>query len=292
MNMQIPLDTVDLNENVIMHEPNDAQIYAARLASYEQNLAQLPRYADVSWWGRLGVQREDILRVLYPTTFSGNSLTLSSNDLPGVASSVDITEKTNEVEGEKNGLEELVPRRTQSLRLNCAQALLAKARSTKINALPKLATFAGVKGKIGALPMNEALRFLRMRALAFRRSELRLCIDRASRMVLYKWLESSVIDQLMKLQGTPQLDLLARLFDMPKLNQLNTKALEWEGLCLLERDGLWDAEGPFIHLRLHFTREHAPLPWIKGTIGHDGQVVEHFDPQGGVAVLALLEGLC
>lgn len=292
MNIQMPLDAIDLTESDAMHKPNDAQVYAARLVAYTQNLAQLPQYADVSWWGSLGVQKEAILRLLYPAKSADHSLVLFPNDLPDTTSSIDIAEKSNAATDAKNALEELVPRRTQSLRLNCAQALLAKARSSEIGALPKLTTLAGVKGRIGALPLNEALRFLRMRALAFRRSELRLCIDRTSRMALYKWLESSVIDQLMKLPGTPQLDLLERLFDMPKLNQLNAEALEWEGLCLLERDGLWDADGPFIHLRLRFTREHAPVPWIKGTIGHDGQIVEHFDPQGSAAVLALLEGLC
>ncbi len=301
MNMQIPpLAAVNDKESAVWDEANDAPTYAARLTTYAQNLTLLPQYADASWWGKLGLQKEAILRQLYSTkasanysiNYATNLLELFCNDLQGETSNADSTAvrqtQSDKIANYADDALAPTPLRTHKLRLQCSQVLLAKVRGSEAAVLPKLTAFAGVKGRIGALPLKEALRLLRMRALAFRRSALRRCIDRASREHLYKWLESSVVDQLMKLPGTPQLDLLERLFDMPALSQLNAEALEWEGLCLLERDGLWEAAGPFAHLRLRFATTRAPLPWIKGTIGHDGHIVQHFDPEGGSAVLKLL----
>lgn len=215
--------------------------YAAMIAAYVRNLAQLPIYAHRSWWGRIH------------------------------QSIISLAETRQ---------------RSYPLMLKCARALLAMAGAN----LPNLAAFAGPKGRIGALSNADATRFLRLRALAFRRTALRRCVDRLSRARLYEWVDVKAIDYLMMLSGSPQLDLLEHAFDMPPLHQVQAEDLEWEGLCLLRRDGLWDAHGPFMHLRMRFARARAPLQWVVATAGQDGRVDQRFDPDGSTAVLALLNG--
>ncbi len=173
----------------------------------------------------------------------------------------------------------------RALRQRCMQVLFLQAGIP----LPSAVDFEGEAGHIGALSWSDARRLCRMRALIFRRAALRRRIDKASRMHMQQWLESKVLDQLMQFPGSPQLEVLTHAFDMPDLQALSTADLEWEGLHLLGRDGVWDVQGPFAHLRLCFAQGQVPPMWIRATLNETGQIDVRFDPEGSMQALALLQ---
>ncbi|BBE09906.1 Uncharacterized protein MCB1EB_1745 [Mycoavidus cysteinexigens] len=185
------------------------------------------------------------------------------------------------------GLAKLVVLGYQGEGLKCTRALFALADMK----LPRLEDFQGLSGKLGALASPHALQCFRLRALAFRRSELRHSIDRKSRALLRTWLDAAELDQLMALPGSPQTALLERSFEMKPLIALQQAELEWEGLCLFGRDRIWAPTGPFAWLKMHFPREQAPLPWVMATCKQDGGIDTRFDPNGSEAVLAMLPDL-
>jgi hypothetical protein len=132
---------------------------------------------------------------------------------------------------------------------------------------PSLDAFRGEPAALAALPVDELLRAMRLRALHFRRAELRYWIDRSSRERLSKWLgteASEVLRWLMDMPHAPQLDRLMRLFGMRPLDELDDVGLEWEGFCLCLRAGWCGPRAPLALLRLAWPRGFEPPSWLDG----------------------------
>jgi hypothetical protein len=147
-------------------------------------------------------------------------------------------------------------------------------------ALPPLDAFRGEPASLASLPLDALQRALRLRALHFRRAELRYWIDRSSRERLTGWLggeASKVLRWLMDMPHAPQLDRLMRLCEMPPLDELDDVALAWEGFCLCLRAGWCGQRAPLALLRLAWPRMLAPPGWLDdpgAAAGiHDGIVV-------------------
>lgn len=132
-------------------------------------------------------------------------------------------------------------------------------------ALPPLAAFREDHAALAALPVESALQALRLRALHFRRAELRYWIDRHSRERLAGWLGtevSGVLRWLMETPHAPQLDRLMRLRGMPALDVLDDERLAWEGFCLCLRAGWCGPHAPLALLRFAWPRESEPPAWL------------------------------
>ncbi|RDU96749.1 type III secretion protein HrpB4 [Trinickia dinghuensis] len=129
---------------------------------------------------------------------------------------------------------------------------------------PPLDAFRGDEGVLAALPMDGLLRALRLRALHFRRAELRYWIDRGSRARLSAWLgseASGVLRWLMNMPHPPQLDRLMRVAGMPPLDELDDEALAWEGFSLCLRAGWCGPRAPLSLARLAWRPGLAPPDW-------------------------------
>jgi hypothetical protein len=132
-------------------------------------------------------------------------------------------------------------------------------------ATPPLDAFRGDPGALAALPVELALPALRMRALHFRRAELRYWIDRSSRERLAGWLgdaSSGALRWLMDMPHAPQLDRLMRACGMPALDALDDEALAWEGFCLCLRAGWCSPRSPLALLRFALPRELKVPDWL------------------------------
>ncbi len=267
-----------------------ADSIAKRMQIYASRRVEVLEHAHPSWWGALAP-------VAKAAGISPASLFVESNyqarrnaDTPiSTIRSSYANPKVHSVPQTVSMQEALTPilacANLPALKQRCAEALLVQAG---IGA-PSAADFEGETGRIGALSWKEARRLCRMRALTFRRTAMRRTIDKASRIRFSQWLEGPVLDKLMQFPGAPQLEVLEHSFDLPALRTMSTTDLEWEGLHLLDRDGIWNVNGPFAHLRLCFAKDLAAPPWIPATLNQAGQVDERFDPQGSKEVLALLE---
>lgn len=132
-------------------------------------------------------------------------------------------------------------------------------------ALAPLAMFRADHAALAALPVEPALQALRLRALHFRRAELRYWIDRHSRERLAGWLgteASGVLRWLMETPHAPQLDRLMRMRDMPPLDELDDERLAWEGFCLCRRAGWCGPHAPLALLRFAWPRDSEPPDWL------------------------------
>ena len=101
-------------------------------------------------------------------------------------------------------------------------------------------TLSGLVGpqwsSLDAVPVDVAMQVLRMRALIFRRMEVRRLIDRMSIVAVSEW-SGMQIDSLARLHAdAPDIALLARTIRIPPLRALDAHALSCEGLALLLRD--------------------------------------------------------
>ncbi len=267
-----------------------ADSIAKRMQIYASRRAEVLEHAHPSWWGVLAPLAK-------AAGISSASLFVESNyqarrnaDTPiSTIRSSYADQKVHSVPQVLSMQETLTPilegANLPALKQRCAEVLLAQAGI----GVPSAADFEGEAGRIGVLSWKEARRLCRMRALTFRRTAMRRTIDKASRMRFSQWLEGSVLDKLMQFSGAPQLEVLEHSFDLPALRTLSITDLEWEGFHLLDRDGIWNVNGPFAHLRLCFAKDLAAPPWIPATLNQAGQVDERFDPQGSKEVLALLE---
>ncbi len=263
---------------------------AKRMQIYASHRVEVLDHAHPSWWGSLtsvvqavGISPASLFMEPYlhakrnaDTTINTIRSSYTDQKVHSVPQTASIKEAPMPI---------LEGTNLPALKQRCAEALLAQAGIC----VPSAADFEGEEGRIAALSWKEAKHLCRMRALTFRRMAMRRTIDKASRIRFSQWLEGPVLDKLMQFPGAPQLEVLEHSFDLPALRTLNTTDLEWEGLHLLDRDGIWNINGPFAHLRLCFAKGLAAPPWIPATLNQAGQVDERFDPHGGKEVLALLE---
>ena len=126
------------------------------------------------------------------------------------------------------------------------------------------------RGRAGAmmasLPVLDQLRVLRLRALVFRRAEVRRVIDLQRRARLSASLGTVGGAQLRWLQalpGAPEMPILSRTIEAPTLDTLDEAALAWEGYCLLERDGALDTKDAVAALlRLGLPRALRIPAWL------------------------------
>lgn len=143
----------------------------------------------------------------------------------------------------------------------CAAAWL----ETENLPLPPLSAFRSRCEALAALPITDALYMLRLRALFFRRGELRYWVDRESRTLLSEWLGLDATIALRGLLGSangPPVDRLMRRHGMSPLDDLSADELAWEGFCLFEYDGMARPGGPLALLKFALPRA-LPVPgWI------------------------------
>ncbi|WP_157768486.1 type III secretion protein HrpB4 [Burkholderia ambifaria] len=145
-------------------------------------------------------------------------------------------------------------------------------------------TLSGLVGpqwsSLDAVPVDVAMQVLRMRALMFRRMEVRRLIDRKSRVSVSEW-SGMQIDLLESLHAdAPDIALLARTMRIPPLRALDAHALSCEGLALLLRD-LNAERPPFKLARLLFSRDLRLPEWPR-------HIDRALDDQGSVRLMERL----
>ncbi|VWD53082.1 type III secretion protein HrpB4 [Burkholderia lata] len=146
---------------------------------------------------------------------------------------------------------------------------------------PKLSALVGPQwSSLDAMPVEVGARVLRMRALIFRRMEVRRLIDRKSRVALSEWAGMPIESLVREHSGAPDIALLARTLHVPPLHSLDAHALSCEGLALLLRDLCVDRP-PFALLRLLFSRDIELPEWPR-------RVDRALDAQGSARVMAEL----
>lgn len=131
--------------------------------------------------------------------------------------------------------------------------------------LPAFHAFRSDDALLGALSLDDALGALCLRALYFRRAELRYWVDRESREKVASWLGRRGAAALRWLIGTPHapaLDRLIRDHGMSRLERLDDYALSWEGYCLFTTSGLCGAATPAGLLRFAWPRDAEAPRWL------------------------------
>ncbi|AOJ71170.1 MULTISPECIES: type III secretion protein HrpB4 [Burkholderia] len=152
--------------------------------------------------------------------------------------------------------------RAPALRAACSLLLLRAVGASS----PPLDGFDAPADRLAALPVADALRLLRLRALLSRRAELRHWIDRASRERLAGWVGADgcrALAALTALPDAPRARGLDRRAPITPLAQLSGDDIAWEGWCLFERERVWSPKGPARIVRLALPRERARAPWIE-----------------------------
>jgi type III secretion system HrpB4-like protein len=128
-----------------------------------------------------------------------------------------------------------------------------------------------------ALPIETGLRVLRLRALQFRRGEIRRIVDKRTRMSVLHWAGVSSLEHLTRdVLAAPD---IARL-SIPPVAMLDADALAFEGLALIERD----TSSPCALLRCALPRAAAHASWV-------GRVPRELDQHGTQALIAQLPEL-
>jgi type III secretion system HrpB4-like protein len=162
----------------------------------------------------------------------------------------------------------------------CSRALLRKLGI----AAPSLETL-GQPGAavLDALPAEQGLQVLRMRALLFRRAQVRRLIDKRTRVVLAEWAGIG-LDRLLDGgdggKSAPDLSRFVLQGLLPSLDRADADRLAWEGCALVMRD-LRALNPPFPLLRLALPRQLPGMAWFEAGAGA-------CDPEG---TAVLFEGL-
>ena len=112
-----------------------------------------------------------------------------------------------------------------------------------------------------ALPIEGALKMLRLRALWPRRAELRHWIDRPRRMRLATCVGAAAAEALRR-DGASALGTPAWLAQAAAPETMSDDELAWEGYCLFESDGLWPDDGTLALPRVALPRVASVPPWI------------------------------
>jgi hypothetical protein len=147
------------------------------------------------------------------------------------------------------------------LRALAADAWLAAQGET----VPAFELFRGDDGLLGALALDDSLSALCLRALYFRRAELRYWVDRESREKVAGWLGrggAAALRWLIEAPHAQPVDRLIRDYGMQPLDHLDDYALSWEGFCLFRASGLCGPATPTGLLRYAWPRDAVPPPWL------------------------------
>jgi len=147
------------------------------------------------------------------------------------------------------------------LRARAVQAWLARDGVP----VPACETFRGDDGLLGALALDDALGALCLRALYFRRAELRYWVDRESREKVADWLGrrgTAALRWLIEAPRAKPVDRLIRDCGMQPLDHLDEYRLSWEGFCLFRASGLCAAATPASLLRYAWPRDAVAPPWL------------------------------
>lgn len=197
------MNTVENSRPAMGRFGPDAARGAAVLGAYQLNARTVIRRVHPSWLASVLAIREDAAKRL-----------AARIDTPAGA-------------GQMNALEA------------CSSAMLRmlKLRMPTLDALSK----PGI-AQLDALPPELGLGVLRMRALQFRRGEVRRIIDRQNRVRLSEWL-GIPLDRLTELSratqdpaSAPDIARLGARVAIPSLETLDAEALAFEGHALLKRD--------------------------------------------------------
>jgi type III secretion system HrpB4-like protein len=142
---------------------------------------------------------------------------------------------------------------------------------------------------LDVLPVRHALQVLRMRALSFRRAEVRRLIDKRTRSQLSEWTGVGIdrLTQDAHLADAPDIARLAARAAMPPLTALDAGTLAVEGCALLLRDlggANENARVPFPLLRLALPRVLPTPAWL-------ACVPEELDAPGSARLFARLSDL-
>ncbi|AXL50211.1 hypothetical protein DSC91_002314 [Paraburkholderia caffeinilytica] len=115
---------------------------------------------------------------------------------------------------------------------------------------------------LDVLPVRHALQVLRMRALSFRRAEVRRLIDKRTRSQLSAWTGVGIdrLTQDAHLADAPDIARLAARAAMPPLTALDAGTLAVEGCALLLRD-LGGANAPNVASGASFANESTRVPF-------------------------------
>ncbi|WP_166722924.1 type III secretion protein HrpB4 [Burkholderia sp. Tr-862] len=130
---------------------------------------------------------------------------------------------------------------------------------------PPLDAFRCESAALAALPIEDALGALCLRALHFRRAELRYWVDRDSREQIAGWLGRrgfAALRWLIEVGNPPGIDRLMRDHGMAPLGELDMPTLAWEGFCLFAHAGWCDASSPLALLRFVWRRDAQPPVWL------------------------------
>jgi type III secretion system HrpB4-like protein len=145
------------------------------------------------------------------------------------------------------------------------QLSLAVAERLGVSA-PLLSSFgAKTNDLLGVLEVREALDVWRIRALLFRRAELRSWIDRPSRERVSQWVGHDAtffVRALQAMPDAPKVERFTRNGNAPELAGLTASQLAWEGWNLFACDERTNERGPSWLLRLALARELQPTSWI------------------------------
>ncbi|WP_183085310.1 type III secretion protein HrpB4 [Trinickia fusca] len=156
----------------------------------------------------------------------------------------------------------------------CANALVQLLELPSVDAFDTYATWQTCASRdawarnvlaFATLPIDWQRRLLRLRALVFRRGEVRRIVDlmRRSRLAALLGEQATpLLRWLAQLPGAPDVATLSRAIGMPGLDALDDDALEWEGFCLLERDGVLANDAAAQWLRRALPRELDVPIWL------------------------------
>jgi type III secretion system HrpB4-like protein len=206
----------------VSHTVDAASRHAAVLTAYQRNARTAMRWAHPSWLASVLATRDD-----------------------AAAAVVARIDSPRADEARRRGIEA------------CSSALLRvlELRMPTLDALGK----PGV-ARFDALPPEVGLGVLRMRALQFRRAEVRRLIDKDSRVRFSEWL-GIPLDRLTRVShatqeaaSAPDIARLAAKAAVPPLAMLDAEALALEGHALFQRD-LGVAHSPCPLLRIALPRE-------------------------------------
>jgi len=214
---------------------------AAALAAWQRNANDAARWAHPSWWA----PALDVSPATVSASFDALRDALANTDTGAVAA--------------------------------CSRALLRAAGVP----LPDFDSLRAPSPLVlDALPVDDALRVLRMRALLLRRAEVRRLIDKPSRRRLAEWI-GMPLERLGAAPRRPGADRasanvpdVARLVargHLPSLEELDAERLAYEGYALIARDVALSASDaqeaalfawprPCPLLRLALPRD-LPPPW-------------------------------
>lgn len=222
---------------------------AAALEAYRSNLAQAALWSDSSWSAVL-LGADDTQLVSWHTALQQASAAALENCSRALAHAAGVR---------MPGLDALT------------QAALCGAPAATGSSMASTAAPAALQPNaalLDVLPARIGLQVLRMRALSFRRAEVRHLIDRRSRSQLSEWAGVGIdrLTQDAHLADAPDTTRLAARAAMPPLATLDAAALAIEGCTLLLRDlataGHSGSRIPFPLLRLALPRVLPTPPWL------------------------------